>query len=161
MVTYQLKNNPKVIHQSYVSKNSVPKVYHRKIMFKTFEVYQKPFHSHDWQRRSRSLPCQFPSQKFRRKLKFNPTHLPTKISGKPHSPGWNETSFFQNPKDLQFFSFEDPFCALDLSRMKKMPRFLEVFLKQIPFGFTSWYRSRWTRVRLPWRCQNDDDLKRF
>jgi len=87
MVTYQLKNNPKVIHRSYVSKNSVPKVYHRKIMFKTFEVYPKPFHSHDWQRRSRSLPCHFPSQKFRRKLKFNPTHLPTKISGKPHSPG--------------------------------------------------------------------------
>lgn len=97
-------------------KNSAPKVSHRKIMLKTFEVYQKPFHSHDWQSRFRSLPCHFP-QKFRRKLKFNPTYLPTKTSGTPNIPEVEMKHPFS--KTLKSFSFEDSFCALDLSRMKK------------------------------------------
>ena len=103
----------------YVPKNFGPKLYHRKIMFKT--------------------------------LGYTKNHS-------IHTIGEADFGVFPTVFLPQIAS-EGSLLCLRFFQNKKTTLFLKVFLKQIPFGFTSWYRSRWTRVRLPWRCQNDDDLK--
>ena len=126
MVTYQLKNNPKVIHGSYVSKNSVPKVYHRKIMFKTFGVYQKPFHSHDWQSRFRSLPCHFPSQNCVGSWNSTRHIFQRKSLGSPIPQVEMKHPFSKTLKIYSFFLWGSLLCVRSFQN-EKMHRFLRSF----------------------------------
>lgn len=77
-----------------------------------------------------SLP--FSLSKFRQKLKFNPTHLPTKISGTPNIPCVEMKHPFS--KSPIFFSLRIPFVPLDFSRMKNDP-FSQGFFEANPVWF--------------------------